>query len=261
LLELLQHEPELVARIFNMPPHKLGDFRNNSTRANLEESNRDYFAQTLARRVNMMREELNLKLMGETPYEVQPDPTEILKGDKHTQAQIAQIAVASMVWTRNEARKYMGMNPVEGGDDFVNPNTTGQRNDPPPPEEPQELVNKTRRALQERCVKVAEIERNRLVMAARQRKQFVKWAEEYYTEHLPGVITEAVEATHAIAADLMPTATIPDAVSRYCRHASEEVLRFASLAKQGDLEATIKDEWPTEQMADRLFAELTKGQA
>lgn len=263
LLELLENDPVLIGRLFRIPPHKLGDFRHNSTRANLEESNLDYYSQTLARPINGIREEINWKLLDETDYEIVPDPSALLRGDMMTQVQVAQMGVASMVMTRNEARHLLGLNPVPGGDEFENPNTTANEPAPEDPEDEQEQraapgqpTRKGEKVLWRQCVKAAEIEQNRVMTAARQQRQFVKWAEQFYGDGLGEILADTVGPAHELLASLRDVRPLAAALGEYRAAAFDELLRLAKVdAKR--LPSTIDKEWDAAAMAARLFRHLT----
>ena len=116
LLETLADDPVRVGRLFQLAPHKLGDHRNSAVRANIEESNREFFAETLSRRVLHIKEELQVKCLSDTRQRfIKSDPSELLEGDDRTRMETAVMGVTGMLLTKNEARQRVGLNPVEGG--------------------------------------------------------------------------------------------------------------------------------------------------
>lgn len=220
LLEMLADDPVRVGRLFQLSPHKLGDYRNSAVRANIEESNREFYAETLSRRVNHLREELQLKTIRNNRSEIYPDPTELLKGDKRTQVETAAAAVTATLWNRNEGRRYLGDNPVEGGDSFGNPNTAGnqqggQDQRDSQDDQPLELVLA-------RCRHACKIESERLVMAAKSKRKFLDWLDSFYAKAWPEIL-----------ADALPGQDTAEAARKYATIRREEVLTLAGLEKSG----------------------------
>ncbi len=121
LLETISHDAVLVGQVLGISPYFLGDLRHNATRANLEEESKQYYARTLRRRVLSLEKELQRKLLRSPQYRITADPTNFLKGDLATQVDVAAKAVTARLWTRNEARGYIGSKPVADGDVFENP--------------------------------------------------------------------------------------------------------------------------------------------
>ena len=51
------------------------------------------------------------------------DRTSLLRTDAQTQQEVLSGLISSTIMNRNEARRVIGLNPVEGGDEFLNPFT------------------------------------------------------------------------------------------------------------------------------------------
>jgi HK97 family phage portal protein len=217
LLEVLAEETTKVAQLFQIPPHKLGDLRHSSVRSNLEESNREYYSQTLSRFVYAMRDELAFKLLANPEtYTIKPDPEELLKGDKLSQLQVAQIALASMVWTRNEARDYIGMGPVPDGDAFANPNTTASTPPPAP-----RRGSAAPAAMLAECKVAVRAETAKLARAAETSRNFVAYAERFYASAWSDLVVDVVSAGTA------------EAARKYAEHSHAAVMVLAENVKTG----------------------------
>jgi HK97 family phage portal protein len=210
LIEAMADDAVLTARLFRLPPYKLADFRQSSVRANLVQSQTEYWQGTLSDWANMMREELSLKLFpNPATYCVKPDPTELVKGDTREQVEVAQLGVSSMLWTRNEGRVYIGMNPVEGGDKFENPNTTA----PNKPAAPAAMLAE--------CKVAVRAEHAKLAKAAETSRNFVAYAERFYASAWSDLVVDVVSA-----------GTV-EAANKYADHSRAAVMALADKAKTG----------------------------
>ena len=204
LIESIQHNPSLIGMLFQLAPYKLGDWSQSSTRANLEDSQKEYFQSTLSRRLNKMVQEINYKLFPRgSKFYVKPDPTELLKGDKKTQMETVQLGIASTAITRNEGREYLGMNRVEGGDEFVNPNTTanaGQQE--PPDDEPDDnsegMQNQVRELVLDRakCVCSMESKKVRSKQKAKHKDALIR---AYYKDDFVAYAIDMMNVAHGVA--------------------------------------------------------------
>lgn len=126
LVELLDWGVKDVARFFNIPPHKLGD----SSRANynsLEMENKAYFDSTLGKWVGRIEAEANYKLFLDS--EIDDGLYAEMQIDRwnraDTQARFAAYAVGIQwgIFSRNEVRQLEGLNPYDGGDEYLTPAT------------------------------------------------------------------------------------------------------------------------------------------
>lgn len=174
LLEMVSHDATLVGQVLGISPYFLGDLRNNATRANLEEESKQYYARTLRRRVKSLVAELQRKLIIAPVYRVQADPTEFLKGDLETQVDVAGKAVQFRLWTRNEGRAYLGMNRVEGGDEFENPAIDTANASPE--EEPPATDGENAAAR-----RIRRVEAEKLARQAKQSRNFVAYVDKFYS--------------------------------------------------------------------------------
>lgn len=220
LIEMLSHDAILVGKLLQISPFLLGDLRHAATRANVEEEFKQYYNKTLRRRVNALANELRRKLLSQPDLEIRPDPTELLKGDKHTQIEVARMAVEGRIWTRNEARRYVGLNPTEGGDVFENPNidlASGGE-----PEDDGDTASQARR--------VEAIEARKIAKQATDSRDFLSYVERFYGKAF-GEIAE--EETGAAAS----------AFVAYAEQRKNQVLELAGKhTDAGELAEAIRDE-------------------
>lgn len=104
-----------VARIYRLPPHKLGDY-SQSHLANIEASNLDYFMTTLMPWCESIEQELNWKLLTRAEraegYYLEHDMRAFLRGDMKTRAEYHAKMVAIGLENPDEARDVENMNPI-----------------------------------------------------------------------------------------------------------------------------------------------------
>lgn len=113
-----------VARLYNLPPHKIGDY-SESHLANVEEANLDYLTMTLFGWVVMVESQLNSKLLtaeDRRTHWIGLDMTALMRGN--SQARIAYWQGLRNMGAVNadEIRTGEGMNPLgaeKGGDKYI----------------------------------------------------------------------------------------------------------------------------------------------
>ena len=114
-----------IARFFNINPILLGD-NSGASFSTIEAANIEFVSHTLQPYITMIEDEFNRKLV--KPSEVKNilidiDEKYLLKGDMNTTADYLQKLTSSGIMSVNEAREYLGMTPVEGGDECRIPYT------------------------------------------------------------------------------------------------------------------------------------------
>ena len=113
-----------IARLYRMPPHKIGDY-SQSHLANVEEANLDYVAMTLAGWVTMWERELNRKLLTREQrrtHQIGFDMSVLLRGNSAARMTRAQTLRNTGAWSANDIRRSEGMNPIAaelGGDKYL----------------------------------------------------------------------------------------------------------------------------------------------
>lgn len=125
-LELFQFTINEICRVYGVPPslvYELG----RSTWGNASEMASSFLKFTLARWLKTWEDELNLKLL--TPDErgrfyFKFNTDDLLRTDLTTRAAAYASLITSRVLCPNEVRELENRPPYEGGDVFVNPNTT-----------------------------------------------------------------------------------------------------------------------------------------
>lgn len=126
LIEAREYNAVEVGRfICNISPVLLGDLRHLAYNS-LTESQREFVIHSLAPLVTMIEEQCNKKLIMPSKHckqFVDLDETSILANDTEKQANEVTTLTNSGIITPNEARKRLGLPPVDGGDALVIPFT------------------------------------------------------------------------------------------------------------------------------------------
>lgn len=136
LLESRQFQVEEVARIFNVPPHKLKDLEN-ATFSNIEEQNLEFVIDTLRPWLVRIEQAINNQLVfSRRQSEIFAEHVieGLLRGDTESRAEFYQKMLMHGIMTPNEIREKENMNPYEGGDrHFIPANLLENGDGPLPP--------------------------------------------------------------------------------------------------------------------------------
>ena len=131
LIEAREYNAVAVGRfVANLSPVLLGDLRHN-VYGQLSESQREFVIHSLAPFVNMWEEQCNKKLIMPSKWGKQfidLDENSILCNDQEKQGNYLGNLVRNGIMTINEARKAIGLNPIDGGDDAIIPYTNVNAN-------------------------------------------------------------------------------------------------------------------------------------
>lgn len=221
LLELMDFGVDDVARFFNLPPHKLGSDKKVSYNS-LEQENKAYFDSTLGHWVSRIECELNAKLLLDPEiddgYFIQARIDDWNRADTAARYQAYSVAIQWGIMSRNEVRQIEGMNPYEGGDEYLTPLTHGSPADPmedepadeeelpadtPPPDTRQRVI--LRDLLIDRMEAAARLLVNSLTRAVKRESNFLAQINSLRDKHgaaVQGMITAAATAGGADCHDI-----------------------------------------------------------
>lgn len=118
LLEGRTFQVEEVARLFRVPPHKIGHLVK-STFANIEQQNIEFATDTIRPWAVKVESEMERKLLfpGErSKYEIRFDLEELTRGDSAAQTARFESGMKNGYLTVNDVRRKLGYRKVEGGD-------------------------------------------------------------------------------------------------------------------------------------------------
>lgn len=130
MIQARQYNVAEIARYFNINPILLGD-KSGATFASIEAANIEFIFHTLQPYITMIEEEFNRKLVkpSEQGYiKIDIDEKFLMKGDMKTTSEYLSKLTTAGVLTINEARAYLDLQPVEGGDEVHIPYTDVAQN-------------------------------------------------------------------------------------------------------------------------------------
>lgn len=219
LIDQRTFDRQLQATIFNLPSFKVNGWENASTRANVEESQIEYIQSVLGRWMHQFVHEIHRKMFSIS--QVRTDRTwmefykdHVLMPTKKERYEIGAIGISNKMITRNEFRKSERLPPVEGGDEFENPqpgadpSQTQQQTDPqqqPPEEQNDETEARIRDQMEHQTGLFLKAVRGRLQSGVKS-KDFQKWLRNL-REELPTMARQyyhdpcAVAQTCGVGAD------------------------------------------------------------
>jgi HK97 family phage portal protein len=131
-IEARQMKVPEIARLWRMPPHKIGDL-SKSAFSNIEQQAIEFWSDTMAPGCERWESSIECCLLGpDTDFEVEFDMRAQMRGDSAARAQYIHNMVLDGVLTRNEGRQMEGFDPIEGLDEPLVPVNERGLNDPDP---------------------------------------------------------------------------------------------------------------------------------
>lgn len=212
LLESAQFSIRDVANFIGIPPHKLGD-TSRTGYASLEQENLSYLTESLDQRLVMWEDECWDKLLTEEEKDSESHSVEFLRAaldraDRATRANYFRTALGGAPWmTQNEVRSAENMNPVDGGDEMLNPLNMGDPGGQPTPQQetapqqpPQQGPPSNAGAAREVAVSIITDTARRMCRrvgaharrASAEPKKYMDWLDAFCDEHR-GVFDEAFQ--------------------------------------------------------------------
>jgi hypothetical protein len=138
-LETRQFQVQEIARIFRVPCILIGHPDNASTYASAEQFMLSFVTHTIRPWATRIEQSINKYLLSESDrkagYYAEFKLDALLRGDTVSRYTAYSSALTNMWMTRNEVRSLENLDPVEGGDQFENPNTTAPEEPTAPVEE------------------------------------------------------------------------------------------------------------------------------
>jgi HK97 family phage portal protein len=131
-LETRQFQVVDIARIYRVPPHKLGEY-GRATFHNLEQQQQQYIDDCLSPHTKQLANLMQDGLLFQDEwgdYEIRWDFSTLLQGDMTQRYSAYQIGLNNGFLNRNEVRAREGMNPIAGGEEYRVPLNTGNPMDP-----------------------------------------------------------------------------------------------------------------------------------
>lgn len=157
-LETRQFQVQEIARIFRVPCILIGHPDNASTYASAEQFMLSFVTHTIRPWATRIEQSINKYLLSDRDrrdgYYAEFKLDALLRGDTVSRYTAYSSALTNMWMTRNEVRSLENLDPVEGGDEFENPNTTA----PEEPTAPVEENPRTAEAIAEVRTGLARVE-------------------------------------------------------------------------------------------------------
>jgi HK97 family phage portal protein len=130
LLESRKLQRSIVASIWNIPSHLVGDLEK-ATFSNIENLARQFVDYVLMQWIRRVEEAINTQLLSERDrkqYQIKFNVDGLLRGDIKTRSEAYAKGLGSgghQPWlTVNEVRELEDLPPIDGGDDIIQPNNT-----------------------------------------------------------------------------------------------------------------------------------------
>ena len=122
-LESLQYGEEQIARLFGIPPHIIGiTSKSTSWGSGIEQQNIGFVQYTLTPLVAALESAIRQQLLSEADRRqniyVKHNMASMLRGDLKTQMEAITGYVRGGIYSPNEGRAFLDMNPYEGGDRY-----------------------------------------------------------------------------------------------------------------------------------------------
>ncbi len=122
-IELKQFQITDIARIFNIPAHKIGDLTH-ATFSNIEQQELNYAIQTIRPIVTKIESSFNRWLLKDDEkerYYFKFNLNAMLRGDVKSRFESYMLGRNMGVYSVNEIRELEELNPIEGGDIYDKP--------------------------------------------------------------------------------------------------------------------------------------------
>lgn len=148
----------------------------------LEQKNLAYLMNTLNRWLKRWEEEMEYKLLptrqfNDETHFIRFNTAALLKSDFKTAIEALSLAVSGTIFSPNEAREKLDMNPYPGGDVFRNPAPGGA----PSTDQPKEP--KPEKATQAHISHLIGVEANRVKDGAKKAENFLQWMDNFYSKN------------------------------------------------------------------------------
>lgn len=244
-----------IARIFRVPPHKIGEL-SKATFSNIEHQSIEFQQDTVAPWVNKLEQEGNRKLLLEREkptLEIKFDMDAMLRADTVARYSAYMQGRQGGWLSVNDIRRKEGLPPIPGGDIYLTPlNMVGVGAPSPAPAKPDAAAS---RALVEDAARRCLTKESKALTRAAKKYQgkpaeLRAWAETFYAAHAPLVVR--------VLSAPIKAAGIKAAPEDYAKtHVAESIRAITAGIDAGADVLDIADEWaeirPAE-IADHLLS-------
>ena len=140
LLETRKYSRSEICGMYRVPGHMVGDLER-ATYSNITEQTLSFYRDSLQPWLTSFEARLNHTLLKTSAQTFRFDTTDFLRGDLQTEANVYKQLLEIGVLSPNEVRARMGLNPRDGGDEYVSQSnnlTFGDQEQPEPQGQPKE---------------------------------------------------------------------------------------------------------------------------
>lgn len=272
MIEILNYNTRDIANWIGVPVHKLGDASNASYNS-LEQENQSYLDDSLSFWLHNWCAECWDKLLSEQEkrddsYHIAFDLNELMSADLAAKSAYLRTALGGHPWLMlNEARGWLNLDPVEGGDVIplpLNMSTGAEEGNPMPPapkdeenpgtdtddepDDPDLPDNEDNRALAAAHAQIMREAAGRMVRrltthakrAAKEPKTFLKWLDRFEIDHAETVRAAFSAPLAAISAAKKREIRAETAAKTLFERVKSELLRAAGEASAADFPAKIE---------------------
>lgn len=203
----------------------------------LEQRTLAYLSNCLAKWLKTWEEELDRKLLNEREQQADElyfkfHDRALLRTDHQTTITSLSTGINARIYSPNEARELLDLNPYEGGDVYANPAITPgvgdgmeAENDDEDPEDDVVESDTAARAVRVVVSRVQSVEKRR-VLAGCKSKNYCDWLDKFY-DRFTGTIADAIRPL----LDSRSAVDAEEIAAEYTKKSREELLNAAGIAK------------------------------
>ncbi|QDV86928.1 phage portal protein [Planctomycetes bacterium TBK1r] len=207
----------------------------------IEQKNLAYLVNSLMRWVTKWEQECDRKLLSNRQKErrthfFKMEVKALLRTDSKTSMETLGMGIVHRIYSPNEARQKLDMNPYEGGDEYQNPaispgSATETGDDTDEGDETDSAEDAKRKAYAGRIEHLMSVEQKHVRKAAASQKNFLNWADKFYIDTWPRTLARAVEQ---LGGD-------PESAKRHCSDRFDAMLSVLDSVQPEQLSAAVDE--------------------
>ncbi|AQU06099.1 phage portal protein [Dehalococcoides mccartyi] len=234
-LELRQFQVTDIARIFNVPPHMIGDL-SKATFSNIEHQAIEFVVHTMRPWFVNWEQEINRKLMWTLgdDYFAEFVVDGLLRGDTKSRYESYAIGRQWGWLSANDIRSLENMNPIKGGDEYLVPLNMIPAGTPL--KEPDQKTSNNRSVLAAVISQIAERETIKLARAVKKYsgQTLTQWIDDYYRD-----LPDYIAVKFACSGLRLPEEYVSEFTRRYVEDSKSQI----TTATETNSLAMLIDTW------------------
>ena len=189
-LQTRQFQVTEIARWYGIPPHLIADL-DRSTYSNIEHQSIEFVTHSLRPWLVRWEQEIQRKLFPDDTHFPEFVVDGLLRGDTRTRYESYRIARETGWMSVNEIRSLENLNPVEGGDQYIQPLNMGTVAEQPATDRSWAIP-----LLAEALMRAKRVQENKERQALRRKGDYYgEWRTAWRAEELPAIVTEIIYPT------------------------------------------------------------------